>query len=144
MKAWHILTAIMAIAPAIGGCTPPPPPMPAPTAAYDGTYTGKVTLTDVGAGVAVAGCVTPPNLTLQVKNNAFTYVQPHPGATVSEPGTPSGASETTTYMNTVAPNGSFNGQSEMAGTMGGVITGTHMTGQIEGLECVYTFTADRR
>ncbi len=144
MKAWHIQTATMAIALAIGGCTSAPPaPAAAPAVSYDGTYTGSVTLTDVGAGVAVAGCVTPPRLTVQVKNNTFTYVQPHPGATISEPGTPSGASETTTYMNTIAPNGSFSGQSEMAGTMSGVISGTHMSGQIEGLECVYTFTADR-
>jgi hypothetical protein len=143
VKAWRIGLATLATGLALGGCAaPPPPPPPAPVVSYDGTYTGILTLTGVGAGVPREGCATSPQLALQVKNNAFTYVQAHPKANVSAPGMPT-VSATTTYTVAVAPNGTFSGQSEVSGTMTGAISGTHMTGTIEGIVCVYSFTADR-
>ncbi len=109
---------------------------------YDGTYIGTVTLTGVGAGVPRQGCITNPQVTLQVKNNAFTYVQTHPNSNVTAPGMQT-VSATTAYSVAVAQNGSFSGQSDVAGTMTGSIAGTHMTGMIEGIVCVYSFAADR-
>jgi hypothetical protein len=129
---------------AIDACTPaPPPPPPAPAISYDGTYQGAVVLKDIAAGVASVGCAPNPHLVLQVKNNAFTYVQPHKSDLLSTtPGTGKGVASAI-YTVAIAQNGSFGGQSQEAGTIAGVISGTHMTGTIEGLECVYSFTADR-
>ncbi len=135
----------MATGLAIGGCTPtPPPPAPpaTPAVSYDGTYHGTVTLTDSGPGVPRIGCATAPQMTVQVTNNHFTYVQPHPKATVSAPGFQTTNADAD-YAATVAPNGNFSGQSQLAGTISGSIQGGHMTGTIEGLECVYSFSADR-
>ena len=135
MEAWRIGLATLATGLAIGGCTPQPPPPPAaPAVSYDGTYQGTVSLTNVGAGVPRAGCATTPQMVLQVKNNAFTYSQPHPNMT---------GVGTTTYTVTIAPNGSFSGQSQVTGTMSGTVSGTHMAGTIDGIECVYSFAADR-
>jgi hypothetical protein len=145
VEAWRIGLATLATGLVLGGCTPPPsppPPVSAPAVSYDGTYVGSVTLNGVGAGVPREGCVTDPRLTLQVKNNAFTYVQTHPNSNVTAPGMAT-VSATTTYSVAVAPNGSFSGQSDVSGTMTGTITGTHMSGMIEGMVCVYSFSADR-
>jgi hypothetical protein len=130
MTAWRIGMATLATGLAIGGCTPaPPPPPPAPPAiSYDGTYQGTVTLTNVGAGVPRIGCAAPPQMVVQVRNNAFTFVQPHP---------------TTTYTVSIAQNGTFNGLSEVSGQMMGTIAAGHMTGTIQGIECVYSFTANK-
>jgi hypothetical protein len=144
VEAWRIGMATVAIGLAIGGCTPqpPPPPTPAPVVSFDGTYTGTVKLTGVGAGVPRAGCATNPQMVLQVSKNAFTYTQTHPKATVSAPGF-STINATATYTAAIAQDGSFTGQSQLAGTISGSIASGHMTGNIEGLECVYAFTADR-
>ncbi len=142
MKAWRFGLATLATGLALSGCAPPPPPPPAPAVSYDGTYQGTVMLTGVGAGVPREGCATDPRIALQVKNNAFTYVQGHPNSNVTAPGMPT-VSATATYTVAVAPNGSFSGQSDVSGTMTGMISGTHMSGTIEGIVCVYSFTADR-
>jgi hypothetical protein len=138
VKAWRIGLATLAIGLAIGGCTPqPPPPPPAPpppVTTYDGTYQGTVKLTNVGAGVPRKGCATTNKIVLQVKNSAFTYAQPHPNMT---------GNGTTTYTVTIAPNGSLSGQSQLSGQITGTVSGTHMAGTIDGIECVYSFTADR-
>jgi hypothetical protein len=143
MTAWRIGMATLATGLAIGGCTPaPPPPPPAPPAiSYDGTYQGTVTLTNVGAGVPRIGCAAPPQMVVQVRNNAFTFVQPHPNSTVAAAGP--GASQTTTYTVSIAQNGTFNGLSEVSGQMMGTIAAGHMTGTIQGIECVYSFTANK-
>jgi hypothetical protein len=135
VKAWWIGLTTLATGLALIGCAAPPPPPPAaPVVSYDGTYTGTLTLTGVGAGVPREGCATSPRLTLQVKA--------HPTANVTAPGMPT-VSATTTYTVAVAQNGTFSGQSEVSGTMTGAIAGTHMTGSVEGIVCVYSFTADR-
>jgi hypothetical protein len=141
-------SACVVIALAVAGCaassfTPVPAPTPpAPSVSFDGTYQGSVALTGVGAGVPSVGCVTNPQVTLQVRNNAFTLSQAHPNdkgaGTAAET-----AETTTTYAVTIAPNGTFGGQSQVGGSVTGVISGTHMTGTIEGLVCVYSLTADR-
>lgn len=144
MKAWRIGLATLATGLALNACAPPPPPAPppAPAVSYDGTYRGTLMLTGVGAGVPREGCATNPQMVLQVSNNAFTYVQTHPNSNVTAPGMQT-VSATTTYTVAIAPNGSFSGQSEVSGTMSGTISGTHMSGMIEGIVCVYSFTADR-
>jgi len=128
----------------LAGCVPrapaPPPPAPAaPALSYDGTYRGTVRLSGLGAGVPAQGCATDPNIVLQVQNNAFTYSQPHPQAATSGPG----GSATVVYAVAIAPDGSFSGQSQVSGTMTGTVQGGHMSGTINGLECVYSFFADR-
>jgi hypothetical protein len=144
VDAWRIGLATLATGLALGGCSPPPPPPPppAPLVSYDGAYTGTVKLTGVGAGVPRVGCATSPQLMVQVQNNTFTYVQTHPKATVRAPGFAT-TNATASYTAAIAQDGSFSGQSQLAGTISGTIKAGHMTGNIEGLECVYTFTADR-
>ena len=144
MKAWRIGLVTLATGLAISGCSspPPPPPAPAPVVSYDGTYTGTLTLTGVGAGVPRVGCAANPQFMVQVAQNAFSYAQPHPRATIKAPGFPT-TNATATYAAAVAQDGSFSGQSQLGGTIAGSIKGGHMTGNVEGLECVYTFAADR-
>jgi hypothetical protein len=143
VEAWRIGLATLATGLALSGCAPPPPPPPpAPVVSYDGTYRGMVTLTDSGAGVPREGCITVPQIVLQVKNNAFTYTQVHPKANVTAPNMPIESADAI-YTVSIAPNGTFSGQSQLSGTISGVIAGTHMTGTIEGLVCVYSFSADR-
>jgi hypothetical protein len=143
VEAWRIGLAALATGLALSGCASPPPPPPAPPpVSYDGTYQGTVKLTGVGAGVPRVGCATNPKITFQVLNNAFTYVQTHPKSNVTAPGmTP--VSATTTYTVAIAQNGSFSGQSDVSGSMTGTIASGHMAGTIEGMVCVYSFTADR-
>lgn len=163
MNAWRIGLAIMvtglgATGLGLTGCAPPlPPPPPAPVAAptgpavsYDGTYRGTIKMTGTGAGVPIGGCNTSPRFTLQVANNAFTYQQPHPNERVSATGNPSVDpkinalnNSRAVYVATIAQNGTFSGQSQVAGTIAGSIVDGHMAGTIEGIVCVYAFTADR-
>lgn len=72
-------------------------------------------------------------MTVQVTGNKFGYAMPHPNT----PGNP-----TMVYSAAIAPDGSF--RSDIgSGVMTGRITGTHMTGLIDGSACVYSFTMDR-
>ena len=142
MNAWRTGYLIAAGVLALSACAPQkaaaPPMASAPATSYDGIYKGKVELAGLGAGVPAAGCATSPSITLQIQNNGFVYSQAHPNAATTGP-----ASATTTYTVAVAPDGSFSGQSQLSGTMSGTISGTHMSGTIDGLECVYSFSADR-
>jgi hypothetical protein len=137
-------SASLAIALAIGGCAAPTPPRKpaAPAVSYDGMYHGTVAVTGVGAGVPPAGCATDPHIMLQVRNNAFTYSQAHPNDNGAGAAAET-AETTTTYSVAIAPDGRFSGQSQVGGSITGVVSGTHMVGTIEGLVCVYSLTADR-
>jgi hypothetical protein len=130
------LIALLA-ATAIAGCTPaqsPPSSAVAPAAvSWDGTYRGTVQITGLGSGTQRQWCETDPQIVFQVSNNAFSYSQPHPNA----PDNP-----TPVYAATIASDGTF--RSALAnGTMIGHITGTHMSGEIDGAVCVYSFALDR-
>ena len=132
-----MLVALLA-ATTIVGCTPaqsPPPTAAAPAAAvsWDGTYRGTVQITGLGSGTLRQWCDTDPQIVFQVSHNAFSYAQPHPNA----PNNP-----TPVYAATIAPDGTFN-TTLASGTMRGRVTGTHMSGEIDGSVCVYSFALDR-
>jgi hypothetical protein len=128
---------------AIAGCAtnqpPPTPPPPAPVFSFDGTYNGTIHLTSS----AVSGkkhkanrCDTPPQLSLTVQNNAFSYLLTHLN-------TPKGVSLTLTAK--VGPDGSIAGSDVSGGTtMDGLIAGSQMSGHINGTACNYAFTAVRQ
>ena len=134
----HGLTAAIAVI-AIAGCntstksvpsgsTPPPS-----LVSWDGAYSGTVQITGLGSGIQRQWCETDPQMTVQVTGNKFGYAMPHPNT----PGNP-----TMVYSAAIAPDGSF--RSDIgSGMMTGRITGTHMTGLIDGSACVYSFTMDR-
>jgi hypothetical protein len=132
------LAAFMTVL-AITGCSPPPPAVPgrstAPPAAisWDGAYRGTIQITGLGSGIQREWCETDPRMTVQVTGNKFGYAMPHPNT----PGNP-----TMVYSAAIAPDGSF--RSDIGtGVMSGRVTGTHMSGLIDGSACVYSFTADR-
>jgi hypothetical protein len=74
-----------------------------------------------------------------VTGNALSY-------TLSRPNLPPEPFYNPNFAIHIAPDGSFNGPGgDLAiASMTGRITGTHMTGQIEGTLCSYEFAADRR
>lgn len=110
---------------------------------YDGHYEGKVQFGGVASGGAPAECGIDPHLSLQVTNNSFVYVQAHPKIAGTAPSL-SRQSTTVTYNATIAPDGTITGDSgDVGGRLMGRLTGTHMSGQIFGLVCDYTFVADR-
>ena len=131
-----MLIALLA-ATTIVGCTPaqsPPSSAVAPAAvSWDGIYRGSVQITGIGSGTLRSWCETDPQIVFQVSNNAFSYAQPHPNA----PNNP-----TPVYAATIAPDGTFN-TTLASGTMRGRVTGTHMSGEIDGSVCVYSFALDR-
>ena len=72
-------------------------------------------------------------MTVQVAGGKFSYAMPHPNA----PDNP-----TPVYPATIAPNGSF--RSDIStGVMTGQVSGSRMSGMIDGSVCVYSFTMDR-
>src|SRR4051794_12259576 len=52
--------------------------VPNPLVSFDGRYDGSVQVTGVASGGALQECATAPQISLQVANNRFTYVQSHP------------------------------------------------------------------
>jgi hypothetical protein len=135
-----LMAGTLATGALLAGCAqtaaPPMPTAAAPAISSDGIYRGTITLTGAGAGVPGQGCATGPAMVLQVRHNAFTYTQAHPDLVAPGLGT-------TSYTGTVAQGGGFNGQSALGGSITGTIAGSHMAGTIDGVECVYSFTADR-
>ena len=146
----------LALGMVVWGCASPPPAqsgaaaMPS-TTSYDGHYEGVLQLDQqVQAIAGKPQCATDAQLSLQVTNDQFTYVLTHPNAVGTSPALTAQAT-TVTYTATIAPDGSISGNGNMSvdgmpslvGTITGHVSGTHMTGQIEGLLCAYTFTADR-
>ena len=131
---------MLGLATIVCGCgnAQPPPPLPAqPAVSYDGHYVGTIR-----SAVSVQNqtwCETPPALTVVVSGNAFSYTLPHPNL-------PHEPFYNPNFAIRIAPDGSFNGPGgDLAiATMTGRITGTHMTGQIDGTDCSFEFAADRR
>jgi hypothetical protein len=141
-----IAIACMAFGSVMGGCSRTPSPNTSaqqPSPSYDGHYEGTIRLLNATSGGDPRNCVTDSRLSLQVTDNTFVYVQPHPNLAGSSPGV-TGEQTTPTYRATVAPDGTISGHSEfVGGTINGRIDGTHMSGQVYGLLCTYTFIADR-
>jgi hypothetical protein len=70
---------------------------------------------------------------ITVAKGQFTYTVPHPNL----PGTPAPV-----FQATFAQDGSFFGQ-VINGTMSGHVTGSHITGSIDGQGCLYAFDGVR-
>jgi hypothetical protein len=124
-------------------CSPKPPPAPpAPQEApvsFDGIYRGKILVSSHTLGGPNSNwCDTPQAISLSVRQNAFKYLLAHPNLPPDPDLSP------TIEVSSISPDGSFdglpiNGGPEMIGT----ITGSHMQGEIHGLGCAYTFTAEK-
>jgi hypothetical protein len=133
----------------VWGCSGPVPSkssgstVAVPAVSYDGHYEGTVTVSAVSSGTDPQTCAVAPQLALDVRNNTFVYVQPHPKIAGTAPGL-TAENTTVTYNASIAPDGTITGNSgKFTGTMAGQVTSTHMTGQISGVLCSYTFTAER-
>ena len=114
----------------------PPPPGPAPITTFDGSYRATIRLGNssaIASGTAQSWCQTPGQPLITVANGQLTYTVPHPNL----PGTPAPV-----FSATFAEDGSFFGQ-VINGTMSGRVTGSHITGKIDGQGCIYTFNGDR-
>jgi len=141
--------ACLALGVAAWGCSSPPPVSADPGAAaeplpsFDGRYQGVVQLAASGNGGWAFQCATDPRISLQVANNAFVYVQPHRNLEGTSPYLTAEVT-TTTYNGAITSDGTVRGTGTRNGTISGRLTGTHMSGEINGLLCHYTFTAERQ
>jgi hypothetical protein len=135
----------LAAAVLLWGCAPPRPPSPPPTPAvsFDGHYEGTVRGTAAAAGFTMQQCAPIPQLSLQVTNNSFTYVMQHPNVTNGAAGLPSDQTAVH-YTAYIAPDGTLTGTNDSSdANIVGQVTGRQMSGQINGILCSYTFTANR-
>jgi hypothetical protein len=142
-------TICLALGIAAAGCaaTPAPqtavPAAPAP-ASYDGHYEGTVQVTGAASGTNPELCAVNPRMSVDVVGNRFTYSQPH--ATLAGSSARGLTADTTpVYTATIGRDGSISGVADATNaTMAGRVSGTRMSGQIYGLLCYYSFSADRR
>ncbi len=132
----------MAVISAISGCAGPmgelhqPPPGLAAVTAFDGSYHTTIRVSNSPATVAAqtqSWCDTPGQSVITVAGGQLAYTVPHPNL----PGTPAPIFEAT-----FAQDGSFLGQ-VINGTMSGRVTGSHITGKIDGQGCLYAFDGNR-
>jgi hypothetical protein len=101
---------------------------------FDGSYQTTIHITNIAPEAKGSNwCETPGQPTITVTNGQFSYAVPHPNVP---------ADVTPTFSATMAPNGSFLGQT-VDGTISGQVHGTHMEGSIDGQGCGYGFTGDR-
>ena len=128
---WLVASAAACSAPA----PPTPPPAPAmPAVSFDGHYTGSIRITKNHNN----WCDTPPSISITISNNAFTW-------TLTRPNLPQKELYNPTYQVEVHPDGQFDvegGNGDFT-SLKGRITGSHMTGDIDGKYCGYVFSADR-
>jgi hypothetical protein len=136
----------LALAVAVAGCAdqaPQPMPPPMPAISYDGTYTGTISVSDAAVGMKASDCATEPRFSVNVTGNQFSFPLPHPAVSANTPSLRKAA--TPVYNASIGPDGTIKGLSNDTNTpMSGRVTGTRMTGRIDGLLCNYTFTADLR
>jgi hypothetical protein len=134
----------LGLALAASGCAnQAPQPMAPPAAAisYDGIYAGTLRVTGASVNVNQSNCATDPRFSVNVTGNQFSFPLPHPAAVKGTPSLRDAA--TPIYNASIAPDGTIKGLSDDTSVMNGRVAGTRMTGQIYGLLCYYTFTADR-
>jgi hypothetical protein len=138
----------MAVGCAVCSCSSPLPPVgqgataAPPPVSYDGHYEGVVQVASAASSTDPRSCATEPHVSFVIRNNRFIYAQQHPKVAGTAPGLTASAT-TAVYNAAIAPDGTITGNSGDGGTMVGQATGGHITGQINGLLCGYTFTADR-
>ena len=143
MRASIAKTSSVILSMAISGCVtanqpPSAPPASPPPVSFDGTYTGTIQLTSssVSGNPAEANwCDTPPQMSLSIHNNTFSYHLAHPNV-------PQGMS--LNLNATVGPDGTINGSDvNGAAQMVGLVVASQMSGRINGSACNYAFTAQR-
>jgi hypothetical protein len=129
---------------ALAACSskPSPPAAPTPQAAFvsfDGIYRGRIRVISHTLGGANSNwCDTPKAISLSVQQNAFRYLLAHPNLPPDSDLSP------TIEVTSISPDGSFDGFPTNGGPeMVGRITGSRMEGEIHGLGCAYSFTAER-
>jgi hypothetical protein len=136
----------LALGTAVSGCVDQAPqPMPPPIAAisFDGTYNGTISVSDAAVGMKTSDCATEPRFSVNVTGNQFSFPLPHPAVSRNTPSLRKAA--TPVYNASIGPDGTIKGLSNDTNTpMSGRVTGTRMTGRIDGLLCNYVFTADLR
>jgi hypothetical protein len=110
--------------PAVATRTPPAQPIP-----IDGTYGGVMQLTRGDA----TNCGNENPITLQVKNQTFTYRLAQPQAEWKP---------VIIFTVTIAADGSFDGRAG-PDSMSGHVAGGSMQGQVVGDMCGFSFNADR-
>ena len=81
-------------------------------------------------------CDTPPAISLSIQNNEFSYVLAHPNL-------PPGPTYSATFEVAIALDGSFRVPRNGGPQMVGHVTGSHLEGEINGLGCGLSFTADK-
>jgi hypothetical protein len=123
----------------ISGCAGPMGTIHGETAkssvtSFDGSYQTTIHITNIAPEAKGSNwCETPGQPTITVTNGQFSYAVPHPNVP---------ANITPIFSATMAPNGSFLGQT-VDGTISGQVHGTHMEGSIDGQGCGYGFAGDR-
>jgi hypothetical protein len=141
----HVATGL-ALGIALAGCAdqaPQPMPPPMPAISYDGTYTGTISVSGAATSMKDSDCATDPRFSVNVADNQFSFPLPHPAVSANTPSLRKAA--TPVYNASIGPDGTIKGLSNDTNTpMSGRVTGTRMTGRIDGLLCNYTFTADLR
>jgi hypothetical protein len=110
--------------PSVSATAPTPKPVP-----IDGTYGGVMQL----SRGEIINCGNQNPITLQVKNQTFTYRLDQPQADWRP---------TIVFIATIGPDGSFNARSG-PDSMSGQVQGGAMQGQIIGDICEFSFVADR-
>jgi hypothetical protein len=119
----------------LAACSNPPPPTPVAGARplqavpIDGTYGGVMQLTRGDA----MNCGDENPITLQVRDNAFTYRLSQPQADWKP---------VIVFAATIGPDGSFNARSGSSSMSGRVVNGS-MQGLIIGDICGFSFNAGR-
>lgn len=134
---------------AVAGCSVPSVPMPqgtipapATSAAFDGRYSGSLQVAGAATGLDPKACSPPPGIGFDVREGRFSLTVTHPEAGLTSPDLRQ--KSVVVYQVLIAPDGTVNGLAEATNTnLVGRVSGTRMTGRIDGLLCSYTFTADR-
>lgn len=109
-------------------------PPTASVTTFDGSYRTTIRVTSAAAAASGTNwCDTPGQPVITVANGQFSYAVPHPNV----PGT-----MTTSFLATLAQDGSFSGQA-IDGTISGQVRGSHMDGSLNGQGCIYAITGDR-
>ena len=139
-RLWRTGRMGLVLAFTLAACGQKPPP-PLPPVVYDGQFSGSIHLTGVASGADKSWCEASPQFSVDIAQNAFTFTQQHPQ-------TPNGVG-VSTYLVTVARDGTFQGESNSTGLLTGKIdgaqmVGAQMTGNVDGIGCAYQFTATRR
>ena len=136
---------VLGVVLALFGCADPPTPAPqvvAPVTAFDGRWSGTMQLTGAASSVPQDSCNVPPRFSVDVRDGRFLLAQVHPLVGSTSPSLRGVSS--LDYTATISADGSFTGVADSTGaTLSGRIADGRMSGNIYGLLCYYSFSAQR-